>query len=112
MRLRATTKLGDLSTEWNVLPQHIVQIPRTRPATHAPKDMVLIPAGKFDFKVTGVEIETSEGVDVQYPWENKPRVNHDHEMLIKAFYIDTTPVTCAEFKRFLEATHYHPKDEP
>ena len=51
--------------------------------------MVLIPAGKFDFKVTGVEIEKSEGVDVQYPWEDKPGLKHDHEMSIKAFYIDT-----------------------
>jgi formylglycine-generating enzyme required for sulfatase activity len=31
-------------------------------------------------------------------------------MFLKAFYIDKTPVTCAEFKRFLEAAHYHPKD--
>ena len=110
MRQRARTKPGDLSTEWKVLPQHIVQIPQTRPASHAPKGMVLIAAGKFDFKVTGVEIETSEGVDVQYPWEDQPRVKHDHEMFTKAFYIDKTPVTCAEFKRFLEATHYLPAD--
>ena len=109
MRQRARTKLDDLSTEWKVLPQHIVPIPRTHPALHAPKGMVLIPAGTFDFKVTGVEIEKSEGVDVQYPWEDKPRLTHEHEMFIQAFYIDETPVTCAEFKRFLEATHYRPK---
>ncbi|HEV2437614.1 MAG TPA: SUMF1/EgtB/PvdO family nonheme iron enzyme [Verrucomicrobiae bacterium] len=110
MRQRARTKLADLATEWKVLPQHIVPIPRTRPALHAPNGMVLIPSGKFDFKVTGVEIETSEGVDVQYPWEDKPGLTHEHEMFIQAFYMDKTPVTCAEFKRFLEATDYHPKD--
>jgi len=27
------------------------------------------------------------------------------------FYIDKTPVTCAEFKRFLDATRYHPEDD-
>jgi iron(II)-dependent oxidoreductase len=110
MRRQARTRLSDLSTEWKVLPQYIVPIPRTRPATTAPEGMALIPAGKFDFKVAGVEIETSVGVDVQYPWEDKPRLKHDHEMFIKAFYIDKTPVTCAEFKRFLDATHYLPKD--
>jgi formylglycine-generating enzyme required for sulfatase activity len=29
---------------------------------------------------------------------------------MKSFYIDKTPVTCAEFKRFLEATRYRPED--
>ena len=28
-----------------------------------------------------------------------------------AFYIDRTPVTNAEFKQFLDATHYHPADD-
>ncbi len=110
MRQRRQTKLADLSTEWKALPQHLVQIPRTRPASHAPKGMVLIPAGNFDFKVTGVEIETSEGVDVQYPWEDKPRFEHEREMFIQAFYMDQTPVTCTEFKRFLEETRYQPSD--
>jgi formylglycine-generating enzyme required for sulfatase activity len=109
-RQRSGIKLSDLSSEWKVLPQHIVEIARTRPAAQAPDGMVLIPAGTFDFKVTGVEIETNEGVDVQYPWEDKPSLKHEHEMSIKSFYIDKTPVTCAEFKRFLDATHYRPED--
>ena len=43
--------------------------------------MVLIPAGKFRFKVSGVEIEGGDdpGVDVQYPWEDLPRRHHDKE---------------------------------
>ena len=31
-------------------------------------------------------------------------------MQIKPFYMDKYPVTNAEFKKFLDATHYHPKD--
>ena len=29
----------------------------------------------------------------------------------RSFYIDRTPVTNAEFKKFLDATSYHPKDD-
>ena len=32
-------------------------------------------------------------------------------MHIGSFYIDKYPVTNAEFKRFLDATHYHPADD-
>jgi formylglycine-generating enzyme required for sulfatase activity len=110
LRQRAGIRLRDLGSEWKVLPQRIVEISRTRPAGHAPENMVLIPGGTFDFKVEGVMIEKSEGVDVQYPWEDKPRLKHRHRIELKSFYIDKTPVTCAQFKRFLDATHYRPKD--
>jgi formylglycine-generating enzyme required for sulfatase activity len=72
--------------------------------------MVLIPSGKFTFKSEGVMIEKSEGVDIQYPWEDKPTLKHVHELALKSYYIDKTPVTCAEFKRFLDAARYRPKD--
>ena len=32
-------------------------------------------------------------------------------MQIKPFFIDKYPVTNAEFKKFLVASHYHPKDD-
>ncbi len=32
-------------------------------------------------------------------------------MAIKRFFIDRTPVTNAQFKAFLDATRYHPKDD-
>jgi iron(II)-dependent oxidoreductase len=51
------------------------------------------------------------GVDVQYPWEPTPRRFHEHPMQIKPFFIDKYPVTNAQFKQFLDATHYHPKDD-
>jgi formylglycine-generating enzyme required for sulfatase activity len=74
--------------------------------------MVLIPGGDFDFKVKGVEIEGDNdiGVDVQYPWEDQARRFHEHLMHIDSFYIDKYPVTNAQFKEFLDTTHYHPKD--
>ncbi len=76
--------------------------------------MVLIPAGKYRFKVSGVEIEGDDahGVDVQYPWEDRPRRSHDKELDIKAFLIDKYPVTNEQFKQFLDATGYQPKGRP
>ena len=64
-------------------------------------------------KSQGIEIEGSNdvGVDVQYPWEDTPRRFHEHRMHIDTFYIDKFPVTNAAFKKFLDATHYHPKDD-
>lgn len=111
MRRRASIRLADLSADWKELPQHIVEIPRTKPASKIPEGMVLIPGDSYDFKVTGVEIEKSEGVDVQYPWEDKPNLKHEYQLQIERFYIDKTPVTCAQFKRFIKATHYRPKDD-
>jgi iron(II)-dependent oxidoreductase len=110
MQQRAPNTLGGLSADWKVLPQRIVEIPRTRVPSHPPEGMMLVPDGSFRFEVEGVMIEKSEGVDVQYPWEDKPTLKHKHELTMKAFYIDKTPVTCAEFKRFLDASHYRPKD--
>ena len=110
MRLRSQTKLSTLSALWKEMPQRMVEIPRTTPAASAREGMVLIPAGMFAFEPEGVMIEKSEGVDVQYPWENKPSFKHKQQLAIASFYIDQTPVTCAEFNRFLEATHYRPND--
>jgi formylglycine-generating enzyme required for sulfatase activity len=75
--------------------------------------MILIPSAEFDFAVHGIEIEggNDEGVDVQYPWEDSPRRYHDHRMRLDAFWIDKSPVTNAQFKAFLDATHYHPADD-
>ena len=73
----------------------------------------MIPGGNYDFKVHGIEIEggNDPGVDVQYPWENSARRYHTHPMHVPGFYMDRTPVTNAEFARFLSAAGYHPKDD-
>ncbi|MBA4136808.1 MAG: sulfatase-modifying factor protein [Opitutus sp.] len=108
----ARTPLRSLSAQWNALPQQLVSIAPTPPAAHAPADMVTIPAGEFEFKVTGVEIEGFmwQGLDVQFPWENSPRRAHLHRLPLAAFHIDRSPVTNAEFHRFITRAGYRPVD--
>ena len=113
MHKLARTPLRSLSAEWRALPQQLVEIEKTRAAREAPSGMVSIPAAEFDFAVHGNEIEgaTWEGLDVQYPWESSPRRAHRGRVRIGAFHIDRYPVTNAQFKAFLEASHYRPRDD-
>jgi formylglycine-generating enzyme required for sulfatase activity len=113
MHEAARTPLSELSHEWKVLPQQLMEIKPTTAAKSAPSGMVRIPGGEFDFRSNGVMIEggNDAGVDAQYPWEDAPRRFHQHTMHINPFYIDKYPVTHAEFKQFLDATHYHPRDD-
>ncbi len=107
------TPLASYSREWKALPQKIVEIGPTMPAAKEPAGMIRIPEADFTFQVTGIEIEgmNDEGVDVQYPWEDSARRYHAHRLHLKSFWIDRYPVTNAEFKRFLDGTHYHPTDD-
>jgi gamma-glutamyl hercynylcysteine S-oxide synthase len=113
MKKMTAQPLSSYSDQWKTLPQQLVDIPSTKAATSTPDGMVKIPAGDYVFKVQGIEIEgfNDIGVDVQYLWENTPRRFHEHRMHIQAFLIDKYPVTNAEFKKFLDATHYHPADD-
>ncbi len=113
LRRKLTAKpLGNFSNVWESLPQQLVPIAPTKPKAKVSAGMVKIPAGTFEFKVTGIEIEgySWAGLDVQYPWENSPRRSHLHRMAMKPFHIDRYPVTNSDFKKFLAATRYHPKD--
>ena len=105
--------LAGYSHEWTALPQKLVEIAATQPASSAPGGMIRIEGGNYDFKVEGIEIEGTDdiGVDVQYPWEDSARRFHEHPMEIKPFYIDKFPVTNAEFKTFLDTSHYRPRDD-
>ena len=109
----AKTPLQSLSHEWHFLPQHLVEIAATKPAAVAPPGMIKIPDADYTFAVSGIMVEGGNdvGVDVQYPWEDAPRRHHAHLLHIKSFYIDKYPVTNAEFKKFLDAGHYHPGDD-
>jgi formylglycine-generating enzyme required for sulfatase activity len=113
MKSMTVTQLSSYSNEWKTLPQHLVEISATKPSASTPKGMVKVPAGEFNFIVKGIEIEGSNdiGVDVQYPWEDMPRRFHEHKMQINSFYVDKYPVTNAEFKKFLDASHYHPQND-
>ncbi len=114
-KMKALTKepLSSFSHEWKAIPQQIVEIARSKPASATPEGMVKIDGGDYVFRVQGIEVEGSDdiGVDVQYPWEDSARRFHEHRMTIKPFYIDKYPVTNAEFKKFIDAAHYHPKDD-
>jgi formylglycine-generating enzyme required for sulfatase activity len=113
MKQLTVKPLDSFSHEWMPLTQSLVDIPETPKARSAPAGMIRIDGGNFLFTVEGIEIEgfNDIGVDVQYPWEDSPRRFHEHPMQIKPFYIDKYPVTNAEFKKFLDASHYHPKDD-
>ena len=113
MKEMTAKPLASYSHEWKVLPQQIVPIAATKLPASSPAGMIKIPAGEFLFKVQGIEIEGSNdsGVDVQYPGEDSPRRFHEHPMPVKSFWIDTYPVTNAQFKKFLDSTHYHPQDD-
>lgn len=108
---RAKAPLSSLSNEWRVARQQMVPIPKTTLATSAPQGMVYIRPGRFDFEVEGVMIEKSEGVGVQFPWEERPELKRNKPMDVAAFYMDKYPVTCADFKKFIDATSYTPADK-
>jgi iron(II)-dependent oxidoreductase len=104
--------LKDWPNQPVVLNQKMVEIAPTVAVADAPEGMVRIPGEEFIFKVRGTEIEGEalSGVDVEYPWEDSPRRFHEKTMQVAPFFIDKFPVTNAEFKRFLDATHYAPSD--
>jgi gamma-glutamyl hercynylcysteine S-oxide synthase len=113
MKTMTAKPLASYSHEWNVLPQQIVPITGTKPPAAPLSDMIKIPTSAFVFKVHGIEIEgfNDIGVDVQYPWEDSPQRFHEQPMQIKSFWIDKYPVTNAQFKTFMDGTHYHPPDD-
>src|SRR5215469_14639443 len=112
MSTMSSKTLASFSHESEVLKQHMVEIAATKPAGEAPEGMIRIPGGDFVFRVRGTEIEggSMNGVDVQYSWEDSPRRFHEHVIAVKPFFIDKFPVTNAQFKQFLDATGYTPRD--
>lgn len=63
-----------------------------RPVADSPAGMVLIPGGSFTMGSDAVDAYANE----------KP----SHEVTVRSFYLDITPVTNADFARFVEATGY------
>jgi formylglycine-generating enzyme required for sulfatase activity len=113
MKAMTAKPLASLSNEWRTLPQHMVTIASTIPAKTAAPGMIEIPAGEFDFKVQGLEVEGGDniGVDIAYAGEDSARRFHQQEIKINRFYIDRYSVSNAQFKAFLDTTRYHPKDD-
>jgi gamma-glutamyl hercynylcysteine S-oxide synthase len=113
MAALAKTPLASLSEQRRVLPQQMVPIPPALKPAAASGEMLRIPAGIFDFEVSGIMIEggNETGVDLQYSWEDSPRRHHSRVMELPAYYIDRYPVTNVQFHKFLEATRYRPRDD-
>ncbi|HVT98341.1 MAG TPA: SUMF1/EgtB/PvdO family nonheme iron enzyme [Acidobacteriaceae bacterium] len=113
MHASATKPLTAYSDDWQPLQQQMIPIARAKANAEARKDMVRIPAGTFEFRVHGIEVNVKDdaGLDVQESWEDAPRRFHDYPMTVPTFYIDRYPVTNEQYKAFLDATHYHPRDD-
>jgi len=113
MRTLSAHPLAEFSHEWHSIPQQLVPIEKTKAASAPPDRMVRIPEADYVFRVNGIEIEgqNDDGVDFQYPWESSARRYHEHKIHIGSFWMDKFPVTNADYKRFLDATHYHPADD-
>ena len=109
----AAEPLKDFSRHVPFASQTMMPIEATAKSQAAPPGMIAVPAADYDFVVNGIEIENGNnpGVDVQFPWESSPRRNHRHLIHIPRFFIDRTPVTNVEFKKFVDSAHYHPADD-
>ena len=113
--MSAMTKkpLDGFSSDWTVLRQKLKPIPPALARSAAPAGMVRIPAADYLFRVNGLETEGADlvGIDVQYPWEDSPRLFHESVVKMKSFWMDRYPVTNSQFKAFLDSSHYHPADD-
>lgn len=80
-------------------PVRISNAVRTKGYSSPPKDMVVIPAGRFPFRTThGDEF-------IGYPV-----MDRDSVFNMKEYYMDKYPVTNLQFAGFLKATKYKPSD--
>jgi iron(II)-dependent oxidoreductase len=113
MHAGAAKPLATYSDDWEPMQQRMVPIAPAKANAEARKNMVRIPSGTFRFEVHGIEVNVKDdaGLDVQESWEEVPRRFHDHVMTMPSFWIDRSPVTNAEYKTFLYASHYHPRDD-
>ncbi len=115
MQLLTKVPLQNLSATWKEIPQKLVAIASTKKASSAPEGMALVEGSKeYKFESTGVMIEGNElptAIGIQHPWEQHPARSQSHVMEISSFYMDITPVTNKQYKAFVAATKYHPKDD-
>jgi len=85
-------------------------LPRQDSPIHVGKDgkrMLLVPAGWFLMgtdEADAVAMEASFGWKLEWFADETPQ----HRVYLDAFYIDETPVTNAEYKRFLDAKPRYP----
>lgn len=72
---------------------------KTVAVSKTPTGMVKIPSGNFTFKATNG--------DEFIPY---PKQDVDSSFSMQSFYMDRFPVTNAQYRKFIDATHYKPAD--
>jgi iron(II)-dependent oxidoreductase len=81
----------------------LVSVPeRTPRVAQAPAGMSEIAAGRYTFVMAATDVPNPV---IPYPDYSRPR-----EVVMDRFFIDTYPVTNLQFRDFIRATHYVPKD--
>lgn len=105
--------LRGFSSDWTYLKQQLIEPAPVYNDTDGYSGMVKIVGTQsrgdklttyFEFKVRGVEIEGDSsqfGVDVQFPWEDRPRRDHNKWVSVQNFFIDTFPVTQAQYAEYV-----------
>jgi len=115
MHNRAKVPLNSLPANSQTIQQQIIPIAKTKAVQTAPEGMIAVPAiANYHFETNGVMIEGDNlpnEVGGQYTWETHPQRAHSKTMPVVGFYIDRYPVTNRQFKQFMLATNYQPKDK-
>lgn len=116
MRNMTVRSLSSFSDIFTPLQQTMRTWGTTTPSAVTPNDMTYIPGNaSWTFIVSGTEIEPigrdMPGVDVQFPWESVSIRDHaPYTMNIPSFYMDTSPVTNAQYASFIANSSYMPSD--
>jgi iron(II)-dependent oxidoreductase len=84
-------------------PRLVSRVERTQTARNAPPGMAEVSSGIFKYKTTRSFLSPNETI----PY---PDYVDGRDVLVPRFFIDVYPVTNEQFKAFLIATHYRPKD--
>jgi formylglycine-generating enzyme required for sulfatase activity len=84
-------------------PRMVSHVQRTAPESKPPVGMVEIPAGTFKYKTARSFLSPNEAIP--YPDYADGRV-----VSVQRIFMDEYPVTNAQFKAFLKASRYKPKD--
>ena len=84
-------------------PRLISHVEKTELAVKAPAGMVEIPAGTYSYKPTRGFLSPNEVI--RYPGDSTATV-----VALKKYYIDQYPVTNDQFRAFVKAAKYVPKD--
>jgi formylglycine-generating enzyme required for sulfatase activity len=80
------------------------------PLSSVPSDMALIPGGRFIMNVRHNVTHWMEGACYGDITHRRSKDHPTQYYWLPAFYMDITEVTNTEYARFIDETHYRPKD--